>query len=289
MKIPKYLYKQIQLFLLGTIVFSFLIFIALHSIVTKIEQTHEQEMIDESHGHVHELTEEEIKNNKVKEMLSDSENIPLESAKKIQFYYMPAGFSEESQGHTDLLRNIFESKYFSKYYSNMKIEFYKEKIDVRGRMKNESIKLFWVLKMPHWELSSVWIHEFAHVVDIHFLQKKVLKDSSYFFYDISWESSKILKPGLKQEDFVSWYAMTNKYEDFAETFTYYVLHNKDFQEKTKKSKVLKLKYNFFDKILFQENTFAGTDFSEWNIISDYYRDITKIEINVEKFLQFLKK
>jgi hypothetical protein len=41
------------------------------------------------------------------------------------------------------------------------------------------------------------------VVDIHFLQKKVLKDSSYFFYDISWESSKILKPGLKQEDFVS--------------------------------------------------------------------------------------
>jgi hypothetical protein len=56
--------------------------------------------------------------------------------------------------------------------------------------------------------------------------------------------------------------MTNKYEDFAETFTYYVLHNKDFQEKTKKSEVLKLKYNFFDKILFQENTFAGTDFSE---------------------------
>ena len=39
---------------------------------------------------------------------------------------------------------------------------------------------------------------------------------------------------MEVKDFVSWYAMTNKYEDFAESFTYYILHNKDFLNKTKK-------------------------------------------------------
>jgi hypothetical protein len=39
--------------------------------------------------------------------------------------------------------------------------------------------------------------------------------------------------------------MTNKYEDFAESFAYYILHNNDFLEKTKKSNILLEKYDFF--------------------------------------------
>jgi hypothetical protein len=39
--------------------------------------------------------------------------------------------------------------------------------------------------------------------------------------------------------------MTNKYEDFAESFTYYVLHNDDFKNKSTKSKILKKKYDYF--------------------------------------------
>jgi len=49
--------------------------------------------------------------------------------------------------------------------------------------------------------------------------------------------------------------MTNKYEDFAETFTYYVIHNRDFLEKTKNSKVLKQKYDFFSTYIFRDNSF----------------------------------
>lgn len=291
MKIPKYLYKQIWLFLLGTIVFSFLIFVVLNFFTESSTQKLEQKIIEESHNHEHDFTEDVDydEKDKLKEILIDAENISLESAKKIQFSYFPSGFSKELNGHTKLLREVFESEYFSPYYSNMKIQLLRDKESVRWTMKNGSIKLFWIMKMPHWELTTVWIHEFAHLVDVYFLQKKVLKDSSYFFYDISWESSKILKPGQKQENFVSWYAMTNKYEDFAETFTYFVLHNNDFVKKAEKSEILQAKYNFFDKILFQENSFYGTDFSEWNTVLDYYRDITKIEINLEKFLQFLKK
>jgi hypothetical protein len=50
--------------------------------------------------------------------------------------------------------------------------------------------------------------------------------------------------------------MTNKYEDFAESFTYYILHNSDFLQKTEKSETLKRKYDFFTKNLFKNSEFV---------------------------------
>jgi hypothetical protein len=109
------------------------------------------------------------------------------------------------------------------------------------------------------------------------------------FYDISWEKTKIIIPGEKQADFVSGYAMTNKYEDFAESFTYFVLHNDDFVKKAEKSVSLQKKYSFFQKYLFQEQQFENTDFSENQKIENYYRDITKIDFSFEKLLRYTKK
>jgi hypothetical protein len=83
--------------------------------------------------------------------------------------------------------------------------------------------------------------------------------------------------------------MTNKYEDFAESFTYYILHNKDFLIKSKSSKKLKNKYDFFWKYVFRNHIFEWTDFSKDNKIKNYYRDITKIDFSLENFLEFLKK
>ena len=82
--------------------------------------------------------------------------------------------------------------------------------------------------------------------------------------------------------------MTNKYEDFAETFTYYILHNNDFLKKTKKSETLKEKYDFFGKFLFFDKEFLGSDFSVGNVVRSYYWDITKIKIDTEIFLQYIK-
>jgi len=83
--------------------------------------------------------------------------------------------------------------------------------------------------------------------------------------------------------------MTNKYEDFAESFTYFILHNNDFKKKTLKSDILSKKYDFFSRVIFKNNIFKDTDFSEGNKILDYYWDITKIEINNKNFLQYLEK
>ena len=111
------------------------------------------------------------------------------------------------------------------------------------------------------ETMTVFVHEFAHFVDLYYLQKKVNIDLSNKFYDISWESTKIMKENQSGKDFVSGYAMTNKYEDFAESFIYFVLHNADFLKKTEDSFKLKAKYYFLQKYIFKENIFLATDFS----------------------------
>jgi hypothetical protein len=106
---------------------------------------------------------------------------------------------------------------------------------------------------------------------------------------ISWDGTKVMRPGSNQKDFVSGYAMTNKYEDFAESFTYYILHNKDFLEKSQNSLLLKQKYDFFTQNLFKQEEFLHTDFSPDNEVQNYYRDTTKIQFELEKLLIFLEK
>jgi hypothetical protein len=69
--------------------------------------------------------------------------------------------------------------------------------------------------------------------------------------------------------------MTNKYEDFGESFTYYILHNKDFLQKTKSSSILKQKYDFFGTYIFKKKEFFDTKFNDEKV-KDYYWDITKI-------------
>jgi len=81
------------------------------------------------------------------------------------------------------------------------------------------------------------------------------------FYSISWDSTNIMKSGMKTEDFVSGYALTNKYEDFAESYTFYILHNQEFFERAQENDILRRKYDFFRKISFPLDTFYRTDFT----------------------------
>lgn len=133
------------------------------------------------------------------------------------------------------------------------------------------------------------IHEFGHFVDIYFLEKKVFSDVSQEFYDISWQSTKVILSREEQTDFVSGYAMTNKYEDFAESFTYFVIHNKDFAFKAQTSTSLQQKYDFFQDYIFQNSEYIKTDFSENQNIESYYWDITKIDFSFEKLLRYENK
>jgi hypothetical protein len=83
--------------------------------------------------------------------------------------------------------------------------------------------------------------------------------------------------------------MSNKYEDFAETFTYYILYNDDFRKKIQTSKVLKKKYDFFSQYVFRNDEFKKTNFRASEEITDYCRDITKIDFLLKNFLEYLEK
>ena len=121
------------------------------------------------------------------------------------------------------------------------------------------------------EFISVLVHETAHNVDYGYLTHENTKERSAFrdgghsiyttdpsvdFYSISWENEQTLKKTANNLDFVSGYAMSDPFEDFAETYTYYVLHNQDFKTLTASSLKLYAKDQFM-----KEHVFNGIEFN----------------------------
>lgn len=208
---------------------------------------------------------------------------------KIVFAYKPEEYQIEAFNYQKIIQKIITSSFIDTKVSFLHTYFYKEKLDIRWKFEKNIIKLFWVTHLWYGEASSVFIHEFGHYIDLYYLLKEFwVGDTSNNFYDISWEDVKVIKKWQWKNDFVSGYAMTNKYEDFAETFTYYVFHNAEFKRKTVKSEILESKYNFISSYVFEVGTFKNQDFSTGEE-KEYYWDITKKEVKLENFLQYLEK
>lgn len=115
------------------------------------------------------------------------------------------------------------------------------------------------------EFFEVMNHELGHIIDLWLIewdseQKDTIytefwkanfsdNDPSIDFYKISWESEKMRKKTHSSKDFVSWYALTDPFEDFAETYNMYVNHNEIFKKMTKESIYLEMKYRFIEKYM----------------------------------------
>lgn len=214
----------------------------------------------------------------------------ISNTNNINFLYIP-NFLEENITKTDkfsYLNDLIYSKLFKKFNFSFDIQFLRENTTLRARYKNNIVKIYNINSFSNEEFLSIFIHELWHYFDVKYLEKKVFSDLSNDFYNISWIDIKILKNGSDKDDFVSWYAMTNKYEDFSETFTYYILYNDDFRRKLSKSDILEKKYNFFSKYIFKNDEFKKTNFRFWSDFSDYIRDTTKIKFSVKNFLEYLK-
>ena len=294
--------KDFVIIILLTLIFSLLIFIIKFYFFSWIENNIEEQYIDRSlflnlNSSQKESNLKNTQNNTNNEEITQkdvikkdplTENTIKKKEIKLDFIYIPKDFNESTSKETTILTKIISTNHFNEILTYLWIDFYKTKFDVRWKMKNWRVKLYWILLMEDPELVSVFIHELWHYIDIYSLNNINLsiKDPSYYFYDIAWDSTKTIKSSMTMQDFVSWYSMTNKYEDFAESFAYYILHNNDFLEKTKKSNILLEKYDFFWKYLFKNNEFKSIDFWKDEKIKDYYRDITKISINLENFLQY---
>ena len=299
--------KKIFIFLTLTVFFSISIYFLFSNFDTKEELSHIEDNYidyskyqeDEDKLHIADLLDEDVDRSSsvLDDYAYDNKNSnslnsaikPKENILDYEYYFHPSSSKIKYDNYRLNIESILNSDIFRSKISSIKLSFYEYEYDVRWKMKSKEIKLYSLSKLTYEEFVSVFIHELSHYIDLYYFDNTNLSDLSNNFYDISWESTKVIKSWQRQEDFVSGYSMTNKYEDFAESFTYFVLHNNDFKFKTEKSDTLKKKYNFFSRYLFKSWEFLATDFSEDNKIEDYYWDITKIEINTKKFLQYLEK
>ena len=140
---------------------------------------------------------------------------------------------------------------FQKYFDIFPIIIKHDRSEPRGQMKNKSILLS--PNIPTFdEITKVAIHEIAHAFDIYVLRRDLFKvDISNKFYQISWTSATVSKPDSSVSDFVSGYGASNQYEDFAESFTFYIFHQDEFKKRAKKSKKLQQKYAFLQRYVFK--------------------------------------
>lgn len=159
-------------------------------------------------------------------------------------------------------------------------------IEPRGRMKWRSIILSALVDRDS-EFLKLFVHEFAHFVDIYVLVREgKTPDISLDFYNISWQSASIKKAWQKQPNFISWYAATNQYEDFAESLVFYVFHNRVFEERAMRDDIIREKYLFFRNSVFPSGVFVDSDYSLGRV-PGYTWDTTKLPISLQKYLYSL--
>lgn len=218
-----------------------------------------------------------------------SKKYKQEQQAKIQFRYIPSSLHKVIEySYLPIAESFLYHRGILSMANKLSVFFHSTNSETRWRMRSGYIHIYGITHMKDSEFLSVLVHEFAHYYDVYTLSGNAFWDRSQVFYNIGWDSTNRMKKWLEVHDFVSGYSMTNKYEDFAESYIYYVLHNSDFFKKAEESEILMRKYNYFRENIFTRDQFVGKSFSLENQVKDYYWDITKIDTDVKKFLQYLQ-
>lgn len=174
------------------------------------------------------------------------------------------------------MNTVVEGKYFRDTLWSFPILVDGDRVSPRGQMSNESVTLSGKITSLS-EMSKVLVHELGHMVDIYVLRQRSLSaDPSKLFYAISWSEPTVIKTGVPTASFISGYSATNQYEDFAESFAFYVFHNRAFQDRAAKNSLLQQKYDFLHTYVFGDS-FQGTAY-EKDVIPSKLWDVTKIVI-----------
>lgn len=140
---------------------------------------------------------------------------------------------------------MLKSAFFPFVYDGLNVLIDSQQKEPRGQIRGKEMKLS-AQVVSDAEFLKLFTHELGHFIDIYVLRAtRETADPSLDFYRISWKSPKTKLPNVKLSSFVSGYAATNQYEDFAETFVWYVFHNAKFMDQAMINEDLRLKYLFF--------------------------------------------
>lgn len=136
------------------------------------------------------------------------------------------------------------------------------------------------------EFREILTHELWHIIDLWvnagvslqldqsftlwWVAKFWVDDRSLDFYRISRDNTDTRKADATYVDFVWGYAMSNPYEDFAESFNMYIWHNDTFRAMTSWSEKLQKKYNFIQSIIW--SLILGTD----------WKNVTTVNANAKR-------
>lgn len=145
------------------------------------------------------------------------------------------------------------------------------------------------------ELVGVLVHEMGHIMDTGVMNGTKGKsnfmdgdnvvaknDPSAYFYSLSFEDEQTLKEDSSELDFVSGYAMSDPFEDFAETYAYYVLHGIEFRYLAIDNEVLQKKYDFMKKRVFKGEEYYNGGEDKVDVTVRSY-DVTVLPYDMEKF------
>ncbi|HVW66241.1 MAG TPA: hypothetical protein VHA78_00750 [Candidatus Peribacteraceae bacterium] len=127
------------------------------------------------------------------------------------------------------------------------------------------------------EFVGLMVHECGHVIHGNLLgditsgasnftdgNDVFAKDSpAAAFFSISWSTPNVMKAGLTKKDFVSGYAQTNCFEDFAETFTGYVLERPWMETRAKSDPIIAAKLQWMEANLPLPANLLGTGTEQW--------------------------
>lgn len=146
------------------------------------------------------------------------------------------------------------------------------------------------------ELVGVLVHEVGHIMDTGVMegnkakrsgfmdgQKVVYEDDpSVAFYRLSWIDEDTRTLNSTAEDFVSGYAMSDPFEDFAETYAYYILHGNEFRVLAQHNEVLQKKYEFLKTTVFEGKEYDNGDEKDIDIETRHF-DVTVLPYDMTKF------
>lgn len=125
------------------------------------------------------------------------------------------------------------------------------------------------------EFIGVFMHEAGHVIDIAYHQGTIsakesafrdgaiplyLNDPSIEFYNDNWLDDRTQKPNVPSLNFVTGYAASDPFEEFAESYHVFVLQGEAFRTVAGKNAVLKKHYDFIAGRLYDGRDFeSGVD------------------------------
>lgn len=146
------------------------------------------------------------------------------------------------------------------------------------------------------EFVALLIHECGHVISGNMLGAPSAGESSFrdgkdvfyrdgaavSFFSVSWENERTLKKGTKDADFVSGYASSDIFEDFAETFAAYVLQRPYLRKRAETNESIARKLAWMEANLPLSETavgnagYAGSKDLPWDVTKLPYASLLDV-------------